>query len=333
MLLAIPAAFLLIILSGLFSGAETGLYQLSRFRLRLGVENKQLPFVLLGKVMHDSAGLLLSVLIGNNLVNYFGTTIVTYLYLKQVGSEYTAELLATATIAPTLFVFAELIPKNIFFYRADLLMPCLAPVLFVFHRVLTWCGAVPLLKAVCILFARLTGSHIPGKTVITAAQRSHIRSIFQDTQEEGILSSLQLNIINRLVTISHIRVRSIMTPINRVQMVEAKSDKSALLDKLKESEFTRLLIYEDRPANIVGFVNVYEALSSAAEPLDLRSLVKPIRSLRANTTVIDAIEIMRSENQKVVLVVRVSRTGHERPIGIVTMKDLVEELFGELAQW
>lgn len=333
MLLAISAAFLLILLSGLFSGAETGLYQLSRFRLRLGVENKQLLFVLLGKVMHDSAGLLLSVLIGNNLVNYFGTTIITYLYLKQVGSEYSAELLATATIAPTLFVFAELIPKNIFFYRADLLMPCLAPVLFVFHRVLTWCGAVPLLKAISILFARLTGSHVPGKTIITAAQRSHIRIIFQDTQEEGILSRVQLNIINRLVSISHIRVRSIMTPMNRVQMVDVKSDKSALLEKLRQSEFTRLLIYEGRPDNILGFVNIYEVLSSAGEPVDLRNFVKPIRSLRANTAVIDAIEIMRSESQKVILLVRVSRTGRERPIGIVTMKDLVEELFGELAQW
>ncbi len=333
MVLAISVAFLLVVFSGLFSGAETGLYQLSRFRLRLGVENKQLLFVLLGKVMRDSAGLLLSVLIGNNLVNYFSTTIITYLYLQHVGSEYGAEFLGAATIAPILFVFGELIPKNIFFYRADSLVPCLAPVLFISHKLFTWCGAVPLLKAVSILFARLTGSHVPGKTVIAAAQRSHIRSIFQDTQEEGFLSSLQFNIINRLVTISHIRVRSVMTPINRVQMVELTADKAALLVKLKEGGFTRLPVYEHSPANVVGFIDIYEVLSSPDSFSDLRGFVKPIGKLGANTAVIDAINMMRDERQKIILVVRQSPTGRERPIGIVTMKDLVEELLGELAQW
>ena len=43
--------------------------------------------------------------------------------------------------------------------------------------------------------------------------------------------------------------------------------------------------------------------------------------------------IMQKENHKIVLITRTNRTGHERPIGIVTMKDLVEELLGELAEW
>jgi CBS domain containing-hemolysin-like protein len=323
----------MLVLSGLFSGAETGIYQLSRLRLRLGIENKRLLYVLLGKAMHDSSGLLLSMLISNNLVNYFITSIVTYLYVGRLNAEYAAELFATITIVPILFVFGELLPKNIVFYRADSIMPYLAPIVWASHKLLSWCGAVPLLKAMSSVFVRLTGTRISSTTVITAVQRHHVRSIFQDTQEEGILSSVQYNIINRLVSISHVRVRSIMTPINRVQMVDVKSDKSALLAKLKQCEFTRLLVYEHRGENIVGFINIYEALSWPDSFGDVHGFVKPIRKLGANISVIDAINIMRSENQKVVLVVRKSHTGRERPIGIVTMKDLAEELLGELAQW
>jgi len=66
----IVIAVLIVILAGLFSGAETGMYRLSRLRLRLGIEKRRLPFIILGKIMRDSGGLLLSMLVGTNLAHY-----------------------------------------------------------------------------------------------------------------------------------------------------------------------------------------------------------------------------------------------------------------------
>ncbi len=329
----ILVAVFTVILSGLFAGAETGIYQLSRLRLRLGIEKKRLSFVILGKCLRDSPALLLSMLVGNNLTHYFVTSIVTYLLLSKVEGAHTAELFATLITVPILFVFAELIPKNIFFYRADYLMSFFAPVLFAFHKVFSWCGAVPLLKFMSGIFARLTGAPVPFRTAITAVQRHHIRAIFTDIREEGLLSSVQTDIINRLVSISNIAIGAVMTPINKVEMVDANSDNSALLNKLKESVFTRLPVVDERPANIVGFINIYDCLSSSEQFTNLHNFIKPIRKLHADTTVIDAINVMQSENQKIVLVTRAGPAGRERPIGIVTMKDLVEELLGELAEW
>ena len=322
-----------VILSGLFAGAETGIYQLSRLRLRLGIEKKRLSFVVLGKAMHDSTGLLLSMLVGNNLTHYIVTSIVTFLLLSEVGAVHTAELFATLITVPILFVFSEVIPKNVFFYRADYLMPFFAPVLFAFHKVFSWCGAVPLLKNLSRVFARLAG--LPGlsKTAITAVHQPHIEAIFQETREEGFLSPVQTNIINRLASISHLVIRSVMTPINKTRVVDANSDKSAILEKLKKYAFTRLPVYERSPANIIGFINIYDCLSSSEQFTDLREFIKPIRKLSADTVVSDAISIMQSENQKIILVTRASYVGQARPIGIITMKDLVEELLGELTEW
>jgi len=329
----ILVAVFAVILSGLFSGAETGIYQLSRLRLRLGIEKRRLSFVILGKTVRDSAGLLLSILIGNNLTHYIVTSIVTYILLKQMEVEHTAELFATLITAPTLFVFSELIPKTIFFYRADSVMPYIAPVLFAFHKLFSWCGVVPLLKIFSRIFAKLIGLPIPAKTVMAAVRRPHIKAIIQDTREEGFLSSVQIDIINRLVGISNISITSVMTPINKAATVERNSDKSALLEKLKKCAFTRLPVVDRWPANIVGFVNIYDCLSSPEQFTNIDNFIKPIRKLRAGTTVIDAINIMQSENQRIVLVTRIGHAGRERPIGIVTMKDLVEELLGELAEW
>ena len=329
----ISAVVFFIILAGLFSGAETGLYRLSRLRLRLGVEKKRLSFIILGRCLHDSSGLLLSLLIATNLAYYLTTSIVTNIFLSKVETEHTAELFATLLTAPTLFVFSELIPKNIFFYRADSLMPYLSPLLYTFHKVLSYCGVVPLLKFVSGLFARSAGLASSPKTVITSAQRHKVQAILQDTREEGILSSVQTDIINRLVSISNIRIRSVMIPINNVQIVDVNSDNSALLSKLKKCAFTRLPVVEGRAGNIIGFINIYETLSSSEEFANLQKFVKTIRKVDANTTVTDTINIMQRENQKIVLVTRGGRPGRERPIGIVTMKDLAEELLGELAEW
>ncbi len=329
----ISAIVFFIILAGLFSGAETGLYRLSRLRLRLGVEKKRLSFVMLSRCLRDSSGLLLSMLIATNLAYYLTTSIVTNIFLSKVETEHSAELFATLLTAPTLFVFSELIPKNIFFYRADLLMPYLSPVLYGFHKLLSWCGIVPLLKFVSGLFARSAGLASSPKTVITSAQRHKVQAILQDTREEGILSSVQTDIINRLVSISNIRIRSVMILINNVQIVDVNSDNSALLSKLKKCAFTRLPVIEGRAENIIGFINIYETLSSSEQFANLRNFIKPIRKVDANTTVTDTINIMQRENQKIVLVMKIGRAGQEKPIGIVTMKDLVEELLGELAEW
>ncbi len=321
-----------VFLSGLFAGSETGMYQLSRVRLRLGVEKKRFSYVVLGKVMGDSSGLLLSTLVGNNLTNYLATSAMTYLFFTKVGPE-SAEALATLVAVPVLFVFAELIPKNLFFYRADFLMPRVASVLFVFHKAFTWCGAVPVLRFISDAFSRLAGLASSSKSVITSTQRHRIRAILQDTREEGVLSSVQTEIIDRIVGIPSLRIRSVMIPMHSLETVDLNSDRSALLEKLAECSFTRLAVYEGQAGNVVGFVNIYEVLSSSENFSDLRDFVKPIRRLSGDTTVTNAIDIMQREGQKIVLVTRAGRGGQERPIGIVTMKDLAEELLGELAEW
>jgi len=329
----ISAVAFFVILAGLFAGSETGMYQLSRLRLRMGIEKKRLSFIILGRCLSDSTGLLLSMLIGTNLAHYLATSIVTFMFLSRVETEHTAEFFATILTVPILFIFSELIPKNTFFYRADVLMPYLSPLLYSFHKLLSWCGIVPLLKFISGLFARLMGLAASSRTVIASAQRHKVQAILHDTHEEGFLSPVQSEIVNRLVGISHVHIGSVMIPINNVEMVDVNSDDSALLNKLNKCAFTRLPVTEGRAGNIIGFIGIYEALSSSEKFADLRDFVKPIRKLDADMTVIDAINIMQKENHKIVLVVRAGRFGRERPVGIVTMKDLVEELLGELAEW
>ena len=99
--------FIFVLLAGLFAGAETGIYQLSRFQLRLGAEQNRRFFGLLNRIMDDSHGLVFSMLVGNNLVHYLAGSIVTFMLLGTSISEHSAELYATVLMTPILFIFSE----------------------------------------------------------------------------------------------------------------------------------------------------------------------------------------------------------------------------------
>lgn len=331
MTIALTLTLITVFLSGVFSGLETGIYRLSRLRLRLGEERGDLKYVLLGRAMRDASALLLTLLVANNLVNYLATSGVTYLFLT-VTPDHTAELLATLLTAPLLFVFAESVPKNIFLYRADVVTPYLGPFLYVVHKALTWSGIVPLLGLVSRLFARLIGTPAPPRQVVASSGTHHVRTILRDTREEGLLSHIQTEMLDRVVNIPTLRLNDVMVSMSRVQAIPIPMDRAALLEELRKHAFTRLLVWRDQPSNIVGFVNVYDALAHE-EPLhDMEGVLTPVRSLDAETLVTDAIEVLRREQVKMILVTR-RRGAKETPVGIVTMKDLVEELMGELAEW
>jgi putative hemolysin len=331
MIIALILTLVTIILSGVFSGMETGIYRLSRLRLRLGEEKRDLRYILLGRAMRNGSALLLTLLVSNNLANYLATSSVTFLFLT-VAPDHTAELLATSLTAPLLFVFGESLPKNIFLYRADIVMPYLGPFLYVVHKALTWSGIVPLLGLISRLFARLIGAPLPPRQVAASSQIHHVRTILRDTQEEGLLSHLQTEMLDRVVNIPTLRLSAVMIPMSRVQAIPIQTDRAALLEELKKHAFSRLLVWRDQPSDIVGFVNVYDALAGEESFRSVESILTPVRSLDAETLVTDAIEVLRREQVKMILVTR-RRGLKETPVGVVTMKDLVEELMGELAEW
>jgi putative hemolysin len=330
-LFTILAALLLVVLAGLFEGAETGIYRLSRLRLRLGAERRRWLSILLAKVMEDSTGLLLSLLIGTTLVSYGATSLITGLFLDIV-SEQAAQFYATVVMTPLLFVCSQLLPKNIFLYRADALTSFVSPLLYVNYQTLKWSGAVPLFRWIPVLLARLIHTPIPDKEMLASSREREVEALVQETQEEGLLSPIQTELMDRVINIPSLRLSDVMVPLDRVRSVSIHTDRVALLNELSRQALTRLLVWRDTPTNITGFIDIYDVLGSDAPFENLEGFVHPLHRLDTDTPIVDAIDVMRHEERKIILVTRV-HAKHEVPAGIVTMKDLVEELVGELAEW
>jgi CBS domain containing-hemolysin-like protein len=316
----------LYVCSAFFAGVEIGIYRLSRFRLRLGVEQHRPFYKQLSKAVKDGQGLILSLLLCNNLVNYLATSFTAWTLLRLLQNESMVEFYTTAIIAPTLFIFCEIIPKSVFFYRADSLVGALAPAIWGTWRIFTASGAIRFLRWLLRLLSRMLGVSVDTAAAVDVTQRSQVRQLLTETQEEGQLSSIQKDMMKRLANIPEVSTETILIPIQKIEMAEVSSSRSELLQILGRCSHRRIPVYEKDKNNILGYVDIERILADGAESTDVKKAVLPLFRLSASVSVLDAISLLRKGNHPIAAVVAESK----KILGILTLKDLVEELTGEL---
>lgn len=334
LIIQISAAVFCVALSAFFSGVETGIYRLSRFHLRLGIAQGKRTFKILGGVIEDSHGTVLTSLVGNNLANYGATSLITYILLNNAATSNSAELYAAAIMTPVLFVLADIIPKSLFYLHSDTVLPRVSVVLWFFHKLFTCTGIVGVLKYISHLLSRVLGMGTDAADVITAGRKTQIKQIISETRDEGVVSAFQKDVMERTVDIPTMPVNAVMIPFAKVVMADVKSSRDELRELLRKTAFTRLPVYSKSKGNVIGLVNIYQVLGGAEEFENMERFIEPIGMLLATTSVLNAITQMRKHNYKLMLVApdyEYKRKG--KVLGIVTMKDLVEELTGELSPW
>lgn len=322
--------------SAFFSGVETGVYRISRFRLRLGTEQRWAFYRQLSEAVADGQGLILSLLLGNNLVNYLATSCLTWWLLSYLKEDNLAEFYTTAIMTPSLFIFGEILPKSVFFYRADSLIRPLAPAIWAVWRLCTVSGAVKLMRFLFKVFSRLFRIPVDTAAAVDITQRSQVRQIIQETRDEGLLTSLQKNMMQRLINIPEVSVGTVVVPMNKAEMAEVNSNRNTLLAIVARCPHRRIPVYERDRNNIIGFIDIYQTLGATVEFENLCAFLQPIVQMDMSISVLDAISIMRKGPHRIA-VITAAQSGlladQKKPLGVLTLKDLVEELTGELARY
>lgn len=272
---------------------------------------------------------MLSLLLGNNLANYFVTSLVTLLIFENAQNHRWAEIYATLILTPVLFIFAEIIPKNLYYYKANTLMPSLVWVNWVFYRTFTFSGAIATLKGISRGLSFLFRLDIDTAKAVDVTQRHQVHQIIHETREEGLLSESQQNMMSRLIDIPGVSVASVMIKLNQIERVSVDSNNAVLLKHLKDHGHTRQLVYENERENIIGFIPIYEVLGKNRSFKDLREMTVDLVEIDRKLSVIEAIGKLRDQHAKIAIVVEQTRK-YKKTVGIVTIADLVEELTGEL---
>ncbi len=318
----------MLILSAFFSGIEIAF--LSSNKLRIELKNKQ--GVLWGKILSNyikrPSRFISTVLVGNNvaLVIYgiFMEGVLFHWFDTAPWASYEFLNLMIQTLLSTLLILvvAEFLPKVIFNLNADTLLP---PMIFPFQVIyyLLW----PLVWAVNWLaehFLRLlTGNDKEQKELLfTKVDLDHYisESINMDTEEE---SELDTEVFRNALDFDQVKVRECMVPRNEVVAVELNDTIEDLWDTFIESGHSKVLVYKDSVDNIIGYVHQVDLFH---KPESIKASMIPIviatESMPAN-------ELLKkfTANRKSLAVV-VDEFGGTA--GIVTIEDILEEIFGEI---
>jgi putative hemolysin len=312
--------FSAIFASALFSGAETGLYCLNRIRLRFRAQQGDRSAVRLQYLLRDTRETIIAVLIGTNVAHFAVTAIFTR-FLGRSGF-HSPQIASTLILAPLLFVFAETLPKNIFQQKADMLTYRVEPILTAL-RYLFYPFVIVLSGITSLVALAFSRKGQPADTLLT---RQGLHFFFRETH--GTLTPYLGQITENIMSLHRITLADVMIPLARAVTVDASIGNEALEQVMRQARFSRLPVYEGSPGNLVGILNCFDYLYEERRREGIRHLVRPVIHLERSTPIHVALHRMQAGRNLMAIVT----DARGRAVGIVTLKDLVEEIVGELAE-
>ncbi|MGE0480693.1 MAG: CNNM domain-containing protein [Phycisphaerae bacterium] len=312
--------------SAFFSATETGAYTINRVRLRLFSEQNRPSARTLAELMARPQDLVITTLIGATLADYVSSICVAALLATTVGPAR-AEIYTTAIMTPIILILGGMIPKDWFRREADRLMYFCALPLYVCMRAAQLSGLIRLLRSITrAAIRRLDPARLSDEDAVLA--RAKGVKLLLEGVERGDLSPFQRDLFERVMKLSQVRVASVMIPRARAAMAPFNMPREDFLRAARMAHISRFPVYRDDPRYVVGVVQVFDVLSDpAARPL-IDYIQQPC-ILRPSDAVPNALLRMQRTRQSMAIVQ--DTAGH--CLGILTIKDLVEEIVGELEVW
>ena len=308
--------------SALFSGAETGLYCANRLRLHLGAQQGDPSALRIAGMLADPQGALSVTLIGTNLANYVTTSAVAYALGNLTGlREINTEVYTIVILTPVVFVFGEVVPKNLFQRHADYLLARAGRILVVINRLFRLTGVVWGLKLVTGLVGRITGGQ--PQAGLGDDPKRWVAGLLQEALADHTYGPDQSDLVDRVCQLSETPLYSVMVPRNRVRTSAAHENRRELTKTARRTPHGLLPVHDAHPRHIIGLVRVDDLLAS--EDWDtVGERVSQVAVLRPHETVASAISTLQRTGREMAVVA--DRGG--QMLGIVTLRDLIEAIVG-----
>jgi len=312
-----------VVMSGLYSGLETGVYVINKFRLDLRADRGDRPARRLKRIIDDYHNLLAVLLIGTNVANYAATFALGAMF-ALAGAGQAAEWYTIAVATPILFIFGESVPKNVFQRLAERMVYRLSWLLRASSVLFNLCGICPLVRGFSWLVTRL----IPGRhTGGFHAHHEGLAAIVAEGRASGVLTHFQSVMANRVMQIDQVHLVDVMVPLDAAVTAPAGVGRDELIEIIRDHDYSRVPLL-DGAQKAVAVLDVYKVLLGPADAEPTALAAEPL-VLPAGMGVTDALYRMQRRRETMAVVEDAEATH----VGIVTIKDLVEEIVGELEAW
>ena len=320
----------LMLCSGFFSGSETALFSLSKVQLLRLREERHPAAPLLERLLSDPRRLIATIFIGNELVNIAASTIaatITDHYLRQLGP-VAVVLISTAVSVPLILLLGEITPKNVALELGERWATLASRPLAALTTLFAPLRVV--IQLVADATVRLLGRRAATLGPASGVGEDEFRTAVEVARQEGEIDPGERQLIHRLLDFGDRAVTEVMTPADRIFALSYNLPLARVIEEVQKSQYSRIPIYEHDRNQVIGILLAKDLVRVArglgTERRGLREMLRaPLfvpRSTKCEALLRDF------QKRKTHLALVVDEYGHT--LGLVTLEDLLEELFGEI---
>lgn len=317
-----------LLLSALFSGLEIAFISADRFFVEVEQKKGSFAFRIISFLSRNQAMLLASLLIGNNLcLVMFGLFIPDFLdpIIPYISNEYAVLLMQSIISTIIILTFAEYLPKSIFQSMPHAMLGRFAVFAWVSY-VLLWPFTWMLVRFSNLILKVIFRK----KTTLGQEQlvftRHDLTQFFKDKYQNSSIDARgehEIEIFKNALEMETRRLREFIVPRTEIVALPVSAKIEDLKKLFEESNLSKILVYKDNIDNLLGYVHVYDLINN---PVDITSILRPLRYVPESMTASEVLRLMTRENRSILAVY----DEFGATSGIVTIEDVVEELFGEI---
>ncbi len=311
---------LLLCSSAYFSGTETAMMAINKYRLKHLVKKKHRAARISNRLLRYPDRLLGVILIGNNLVNFTAATIATIIGMRLFGD--TGVLLAPWVLTAVFLVFAEVAPKTLAAERPERWAFKAVYLLEPIQRLLVI--PVKMVNLLSNAIVRLFLKNEPAQS--DNLSTDELRTVVNEGAK-GV--GERQNMMVRLLDLEQVSVNDIMIPRGEIEAIDIDSKMSEIVEVASNSQYTLLPIYKESINNIIGILHLRRLArfigANEFTKSDLMQLTREPYYIPEATPLDKQLIKFQAEKQRIALVV--DEYGELQ--GLVTLEDILEEIVGE----
>lgn len=311
---------LMLVLSAYFSATETAFSSMNKTRLKTFVEKGNRRATIALSLVEKYDKLLSTILIGNNIVNIALASMGTIFFVETVALGDIGTTVSTAVITVAVLIFGEITPKSIAKDMPERFAMLSAPVL----QLLIWIFTpfTYLFSQWKKLLSKVFRSRDDGKI-----SQEELLLLVDEVQQEGSIDNNEGNLLRNAIEFTELRAEDILTHRVDLAAVPTDAEKSEIAEKFAETQFSRLLVYEETIDKIVGVIHqkdFYTASGITELPLD--AFMAPAVFIHQSEKISQLLKTLQKNKTHIAVVL----DEYGGTLGIVTMEDILEELVGEI---
>ena len=319
-----------LMLSAFFSGMEIAFVSSNRVRLALQIKQPGLVSTALAKITENPSKFIATTLVGNNIALviyglFMGDFLIEKIYPESVGIDDLAlsiVFVQTLISAVVILITAEFLPKVVFQIYANALLQFFAIPTIIFYHVLSpltnaflWFSNVILRR-----FFMTSEDHIP--TAFSRVElEEYVTEQVESTDDEDLDSEVQ--IFHNALTFNDRKAREVMVPRAEVTAVDRYVSINELISLFSSTGFSKILVYKGNLDNVVGYIHAFDLFK---KPKNIRSITHPVEFVPESMLIKDILNSLIKKRKSIAIVL----DEYGGTAGMITLEDIVEELFGEI---